>query len=98
MRNLPAIKSEYRQIGRAYTDPHIVIQIKSFKSKGEMLQGFDQTADVYKWNNRLYNMAGNKTEAIKLPHINMHSFNNWKSVCASLILVLRLSYWHSCLC
>jgi hypothetical protein len=65
MRNLPAIKSEYRQIGRAYTDPHIVIQIKSFKSKGEMLQGFDQTADVYKWNNRLYNMAGNKSESIK---------------------------------
>jgi hypothetical protein len=65
MRNLPAIKSEYRQIGRAYTDPHIVIQIKSFKSKGEMLQGFDQTADVYKWNNRLYNMAGNNSESIK---------------------------------
>ena len=65
MRNLPAIKSEYRQIGRAYTDPHIVIQVKSFQSKGELLQGFDKTADVYKWNNRLYNMAGNNTEAIK---------------------------------
>src|SRR5687767_15610867 len=35
------------------------------QTKGEMVQGFDKTADVYKWNNRLYNMAGNNTEAIK---------------------------------
>ena len=65
MKNLPASKSEFRQVGRAYVDPHIVILIKSFQNKGEMLQGFDQTADVYQWNNRLYNMAGNNTEAIK---------------------------------
>lgn len=65
MRKLPAYKSEYGQIGRAYTEPHLVILIKSFQSKGESLQGFDNTADVYKWNNRLYNMAGNNTETIK---------------------------------
>jgi hypothetical protein len=65
MKNLPAFKSEFKQIGRAYTDPHIIIQIKSFESKGDMLQGFDKTADVYKWNNRLYNMAGNDKEKIK---------------------------------
>ncbi len=65
MKNLPAIKSEYRQIGRASTDPHIVILVKSFQHKDELIQGFDKTNDVYKWNNRLYNMAGNKTESIK---------------------------------
>jgi hypothetical protein len=65
MRNLPATKSEFQQIGHAYTDPHIVIQLKSFQSKGEMLQGFDNIKDVYKWNNRLYSLAGNKDEPIK---------------------------------
>jgi hypothetical protein len=65
MRNLPAFKSEYKQIGRAYSDPHIVIQVKSFQTKGELVQGFDKTADVYGWNNRLYNMAGNNKEALK---------------------------------
>lgn len=65
MKNLPAFKSEFKQIGRAYTDPHIILQVKSFQSKGELLQGFDKTEDVYKWNNRLYNMAGNNTEKIK---------------------------------
>ena len=65
MKNLPAFKSEFKQIGRAYTDPHLIIQIKSFESKGELLQGFDKTEDVYKWNNRLYNMAGNNTDKIK---------------------------------
>ena len=65
MRNLPKAKSEYRQIGRAYVDPHIIIQVKSFQTKAELVQGFDKTADVYRWNNRLYNMAGNNTETIK---------------------------------
>ena len=65
MRNLPAVKSEYKQIGRAFTDPHIVLQVKSFQTKGELVQGFDKTADVYGWNNRLYNMAGNNKEALK---------------------------------
>jgi hypothetical protein len=65
MKNLPAYKSEFGQLGRAYTEPHIVILIKSFESKGELLQGFDNIRDVYKWNNRLYNMAGNNVESIK---------------------------------
>ncbi|MFL5742570.1 MAG: transglutaminase family protein, partial [Flavisolibacter sp.] len=39
--------------------------IKSFEAKGESLQGFDKLADVYKWNNRLYKMAGNNDEAIR---------------------------------
>ncbi|MFT3934247.1 MAG: transglutaminase-like domain-containing protein [Chitinophagaceae bacterium] len=65
MHDIPADKQEYRSIGHAYTDPHIVIQIKSFESKGETLKGFDKTDDVYAWNNRLYGMAGNKKEPLQ---------------------------------
>jgi Transglutaminase-like superfamily/Domain of Unknown Function with PDB structure (DUF3857) len=59
MKEIPAYKSEYKRIGRAYTDPHIIVQIKSFESKGETLKGFDKVDDVYAWNNRLYKMAEN---------------------------------------
>ncbi|HTD94040.1 MAG TPA: transglutaminase-like domain-containing protein [Chitinophagaceae bacterium] len=65
MTDVPAYSSEFKQIGRAFTDPHIIIQVKSFESKGESLQGFDKTSDVYNWNNRLYKMAGNDPEKIK---------------------------------
>jgi hypothetical protein len=65
MRDIPGAKSEYRSIGHAYTDPHIIIQIKSFDSKGETLKGFDKTDDLYAWNNRLYEMAGNKKDALQ---------------------------------
>jgi len=64
-RDLPAYKNEYRRIGRASTDPHIVVQIKSFEAKGEVLKGFDKVDDVYQWNNRLYEMAGNDKEKLK---------------------------------
>jgi hypothetical protein len=71
LKNLPAFKSEFKQLGRAYTDPHIIILVNSFQNKGESLQGFDKTIDVYKWNNRLYNMAGNDQDKLKtvLPKI-----------------------------
>jgi len=65
MKELPAHKSEFKQIGRAYTDPHIVIQVKSFENKGESIQGFDKTADVYNWNNRLYKSCNNDPEKLK---------------------------------
>lgn len=65
MKELPASKSEFKRVGRAYTDPHIIIQVKSFEIKGETFKGFDNTADVYKWNNKLYTMAGNNPEKIK---------------------------------
>lgn len=61
LRDVPAFKNEYSRIGRAYTDPHIIVQIKSFEAKGELFKGFDKTEDVYNWNNRLYSMAGNET-------------------------------------
>jgi len=65
MKDIPATKQEYKSIGHAYTDPHIIIQIKSFNSKGETLKGFDKTDDLYAWNNRLYEMAGNKKESLQ---------------------------------
>ena len=64
MRDIPAYKPEYGRIGRAYTDPHIIVQIKTFQNKGEELKGFDKIDDVYKWNNRLYLMAGNEKEKL----------------------------------
>ncbi len=65
MKDIPAYKPEYLRIGRAYTDPHIVVQIKSFESKGETLQGFDKVGDVYTWNNRLYQMTVNEKSSLK---------------------------------
>lgn len=65
MKDLPAIKKEFSSLGIAYTDPHIIVQIKSFKNKNEELKGFDKVDDVYAWNNRLYGMADNKPEQLK---------------------------------
>ncbi|WP_276485137.1 transglutaminase-like domain-containing protein [Paraflavitalea pollutisoli] len=65
LKDIPASKGEYKQMGKAYTEPHIVIQVKSFESKGDVLKGFDQTADVYNWNNRLYKMAENDPAKLK---------------------------------
>lgn len=65
VRDLPAYKAEYHRMGRAYTDPHIVIQIKSFEAKGTAYKGFDNVDDVYNWNNRLYGMAANERDALK---------------------------------
>lgn len=65
MRDIPAFKNEYRRIGRASTDPHIIVQLKSFEAKGEVLKGFDKVDDVYTWNNRLYQMAGNEKDKLK---------------------------------
>ncbi|MEP6677641.1 MAG: transglutaminase domain-containing protein, partial [Ferruginibacter sp.] len=65
MKDVPAYKSEYHRIGRAYTDPHIIVQIRSFEAKGEVLKGFDTTADVYAWNNKLYLMAGNEKDKLQ---------------------------------
>ena len=65
LKDMPAHKSEFKQIGRAYTGPHIVIQVKSFDIKGESIQGFDKTADVFNWNNRLYKSCNNDPEKLK---------------------------------
>lgn len=65
MKDAAAYRNEFKQIARSYTDPHIVIQVKSFENKGETLPGFDNTADIYNWNNRLYKMSSNDPEKLK---------------------------------
>jgi transglutaminase-like putative cysteine protease len=65
MKDIPAMTHEYKSIGRAYRDPHIIIQVKSFKSKGEDLKGFDTVDDTYNWNNKLYKLAGNDPSKLK---------------------------------
>jgi len=65
LKELPAYKSEYRRIGRAYTDPHVIVQLRSFDYKGESFRAFENVDDIYKWNNRLYKMAGNDKAALK---------------------------------
>ncbi len=63
--DLPAFKNEAMAIGKATTEPHIIVQIKSFEAKGELLKGFDNVDDVYAWNNKLYKLNGNDIEKIK---------------------------------
>lgn len=65
MKDIGAVKSEFKSIGRAYVEPHIIVQIKSFESKTEVLKGFDKIDDVYSWNNRLYQMAGNEKDKLQ---------------------------------
>ncbi|MEQ1799157.1 MAG: transglutaminase domain-containing protein [Lacibacter sp.] len=65
MRDIPALKQEPKSIGMAFTEPHLIIQIKSFDNKGEVIKGFDKVDDVYNWNYRLYKMASNEPEQLK---------------------------------
>lgn len=64
IKDLEAYTTEYLRIGRAFTDPHIIIQIGAYEIKGEKFSGFTNTGDVYKWNYRLYQMAGNEKDKI----------------------------------
>jgi len=65
MKEIPGYKSEFKSVGRAYVEPHIIVQIKSFESKSETLKGFDKVDDIYNWNNRLYQMAGNEKDKLQ---------------------------------
>lgn len=65
MRDIPALKQEPKSIGIAFTEPHLIIQIKSFENKGEAIKGFDKVDDVYNWNYRLYQMAANEPDQLK---------------------------------
>ncbi len=60
MKDIMPVKQEPKGIGIAFTEPHIIIQVKSFENKGEAIKGFDKVDDVYNWNYRLYQMAGNE--------------------------------------
>lgn len=65
MKDIPAYKNEFKSVGRAYVEPHIIVQIKSFENKNEVLKGFDKIEDVYAWNNKLYQMAGNDNSKLQ---------------------------------
>lgn len=65
LKDVAPSKDEFKRLGPAYVEPHIIVQIKSFESKNETLKGFDKIDDVYAWNNRLYLMANNDVSKIK---------------------------------
>ena len=65
MKDITGYKNEFKSIGRAYVEPHIIVQIKSFESKSEVFKGFDKIDDIYGWNNKLYQMAGNEREKLQ---------------------------------
>ena len=65
MKDITGSKNEFKSIGRAYVEPHIIVQLKSFESKSEVFKGFDKIDDIYGWNNKLYQMAGNAKEKLQ---------------------------------
>ena len=65
MKDITGYKNEFKSIGRAYVEPHIIVQIKSFESRNEVFKGFDKIDDIYGWNNKLYQMAGNEKEKLQ---------------------------------
>ncbi len=65
VKDMDAIKSEYRDLGAAYTEPHIIIQIKSLEDNGKRVDLFQTTKDLYSWYSQLYKMAGNSIDIIK---------------------------------
>jgi hypothetical protein len=65
VKDIPAIKSEYRDLGIAYTEPHIIVQMKSFEDDGQRISLFQSTKDLYAWYNHLYKMAGNDVSSLK---------------------------------
>ncbi|HEX2628263.1 MAG TPA: transglutaminase domain-containing protein [Chitinophagaceae bacterium] len=65
IKDMQAIKSEYRDLGIAYTEPHIIIQLKSFENDGAKIDLFKSTKDLYTWYSHLYKMAENDNASLK---------------------------------
>ncbi|MBX9782210.1 MAG: transglutaminase domain-containing protein [Chitinophagaceae bacterium] len=65
LKDIAPYKSESKSIGLSYTEPHILIQVKSYETKDGTIKGFESAADVYAWNYRLYKMAGNEPDKLK---------------------------------
>ncbi len=65
LKDIAPINSERKAIGTAFTEPHLLIQVKGYQYKDENVQLFDKADDVYKWNYRLYKMAINDQEKLK---------------------------------
>ena len=65
VKDFAAIKNEYRDLGIAHTEPHILIQIKSFEEDGKRIRLFQDTKDLYTWYSHLYRLAENNTTVLK---------------------------------
>jgi hypothetical protein len=65
IKDMQAVKNEYRDLGIAYTEPHIIIQLKSFEDDGKKIPLFQDTKDLYKWYAHLYNLTGNDVSTLK---------------------------------
>jgi transglutaminase-like putative cysteine protease len=65
LKDVAPYKGEPRSIGLSYTEPHIIIQVKSYDTKDGSIKGFESAADVYAWNYRLYKMANNESDKLK---------------------------------
>jgi transglutaminase-like putative cysteine protease len=65
VKDVPAIKVETSDLGSAYTEPHIIIQIKSFEDNGQKTDLFKTTKDLYNWYSHLYRQAGNDVTSLK---------------------------------
>ena len=65
VKDFPAIKNEYRDLGISHTEPHIIIQIKSFEDDGQRVRLFKDTKDLYSWYSHLYRLAGNNSSVLK---------------------------------
>jgi transglutaminase-like putative cysteine protease len=65
VKDLPAVKSEAKDLGIAYTHPHIIVQTKSFDNGGEKVSVFTDTKDLYNWYNQLYKITVNESPTLK---------------------------------
>jgi transglutaminase-like putative cysteine protease len=65
VKDLPAIKSERKDLGIAYSHPHIIVQTKSFDNSGDKVTVFTETKDLYNWYNQLYKMNTNDNTTVK---------------------------------
>lgn len=65
VKDLPGLKSESRDLGLAYSHPHVIIQIKSFENGSEKKNVFQNTQDLYNWYRYLYKMSANEPAQLK---------------------------------
>jgi len=65
VQDVQAIKSEYQAVGTAWTEPHILIQLKSFENQDQHVRLFQSTADLYNWYSQLYKLTGNDVAVLK---------------------------------
>jgi hypothetical protein len=63
--DVQAVKTESHSIAIAYTEPHILIQLKSFENQGEQIKLFQKTSDLYSWYNELYKKNANDVTVLK---------------------------------